>query len=181
MFVLLLRLAFNSLGMIIMQRESGFSGKVNLRKAFLNPPIIALGVAVLIMVTQVRLPPLMETTIFALSACLSPMGMLTVGVITSTFAIRDFFSSPLAYLLSGLRLLVIPIVAAIIMWLAGMRGLMMTASVLTLALPAAANTSLMAERFDGDVKLGTQVVTVTNLLSAVTIPFVVAFAEMLAY
>jgi len=163
-----------------MQREEGFSGKVDLRRAFFNPPIIALVVAVLVMVTQVKLPPVIETTMNALAGCLSPMGMLTVGMITASFAIKDFFADAKVYLLAGLRLLVLPFIGTIIMWLAGMRGLMMTATALTLALPAAANTSLLAERFDGDVKLGTQVVTITNLFSVITIPLIVAFAEMLA-
>lgn len=181
MFVLLLRFGFNSFGTVIMQRNAGDSGRIDWRRALINPPIIALAVAVLVMVTRVRFPPVVETTMNALAGCLSPMGMLTIGMITSTFALRDFFSDPKAYILSGIRLLGIPLVGTILMWLAGMRGLMMTAAALTLALPAPANTSLMAERFGGDVKLGTQVVAITNLFSIVTVPIVVAVAERLAY
>ncbi len=180
MFVLFLRFGYNSLGTIIMQRSVGDSGKINWRRAFINPPIIALLVAILVMLTRVRFPVIIETTMYALAGSLSPMGMLTVGMITSTFAIRDFFTDARAYLLSGLRLVGIPLVGLALMWLAGMRGLMLTTATLTLALPAPANTSLMAERFDGDVKLGTMVVTITNVFSVVTIPIVVSVAELLA-
>lgn len=180
MFVLFLRFGYNSFGTVIMQRSVGDTGIINWRKAFVNPPIIALVVAVLVMVTGVRFPVIIESTMYALAGSLSPMGMLTVGMITSTFAIRDFFTDARAYLLSGLRLLGIPLIGLVLMWLAGLRGLMLTTATLTLALPAPANTSLMAERFDGDVKLGTLVVTITNVFSIVTIPIVVFFAELLA-
>lgn len=180
MFCILLRFTFNSLGTCIMQRCESDTSPISFRRVFLNPPIIALLVAIMIMVTQVRLPAVIETTMYDLAACLSPMGMLTVGMITASFSIRDFFDDSRVYLLSGLRLLGIPLVGTVIMYLAGMRGLMMTATALTLALPAAANTSLLAERFNGDVKLGTKVVTVTNVFSIITIPIVVTFAEMLA-
>lgn len=180
MFVLVMRFMFNSLGTVIMQRGEGAREKPTLKDVFLNPPIIALLVAVLVMVFQIRFPAPIKNTIDSLAACLSPVGMLTVGLLTASISIRDFIGDRRVYVLAFLRLAGIPLVTTLVMWLAGFRGLMLTAPALTMALPAAANCSLMAERFDGDVSLGTRVVTLTNIFSIITMPLIVAFAERLA-
>jgi predicted permease len=171
MFALVIRFAFNSLGTMIMQRGEENAGAISLRKALLNPPIIGLLAAILVMVFQIQFPPIIETTLFSLAASLSPMGMLTLGVITASFSLKEFFDDTRVYLIVALRLIIIPLTATTIM----------TAAALTLALPAAANSSLLAEKYGGDVKLGTQIVTISNIFSVLTMPVIVAFAEKLAY
>ena len=181
MFVLVMRFAFNSLGTVIMQRGIDTREMPSFKEIFVNPPIIALIVAVIVMIFQIRFPAPIKASIDSLAACLSPVGMLTVGMLTANFSMRSFLEDARVYVLVFLRLLVIPIAAMLVMWLIGFRGLMLTVAALTLGLPAAANCSLMAERYDGDVKLGTQVVTISNVFSIITMPLVVALAERLAH
>lgn len=181
MFVLVMRFAFNSLGTVIMQRGIDTREMPSFKEIFVNPPIIALIVAVIVMIFQIRFPAPIKASIDSLAACLSPVGMLTVGMLTANFSMRSFLEDARVYVLVFLRLLIIPIAAMLVMWLIGFRGLMLTVAALTLGLPAAANCSLMAERYDGDVKLGTQVVTISNVFSIITMPLVVALAERLAH
>ncbi len=180
MYVLIMRFAFNSFGTVVMQRGVDNKERLSFRQVFINPPIIALVVSLFVMAFQIRFPAPVKASIDSLAACLSPVGMLTVGMITANFPLRAFFSNARVYVLVFLRLLGIPLAVTVAMWLVGFRGLMLTASALTMALPAAANCCLLAERYNGDVMLGTQVVTITNIFSVITMPIVVAFAERLA-
>lgn len=180
MYVLVMRFAYNSFGTAVMQRGVNDKDRLTFRQIFLNPPIIALVVGLFIMVFQIRFPAPVKASIDALAACLSPVGMLTVGMLTANFPLKAFFSNARVYVLVFLRLLGIPLLVTFVMWLIGFRGMMLTVSALTLALPAAANCCLLAERYNGDVMLGTQIVTITNTFSVITMPLVVAFAERLA-
>jgi predicted permease len=180
MYVLVMRFAYNSFGTAVMQRGVNDKDRLTFRQIFLNPPIIALVVGLFIMTFQIRFPAPVKASIDSLAACLSPVGMLTVGMLTANFPLKAFFSNARVYVLVFLRLLGIPLLVTFVMWLIGFRGMMLTVSALTLALPAAANCCLLAERYNGDVMLGTQIVTITNTFSVITMPLVVAFAERLA-
>lgn len=180
MYVLVMRFAYNSFGTAVMQRGVNEKNRLTFRQIFLNPPIIALVVGLFIMTFQIRFPAPVKASIDSLAACLSPVGMLTVGMLTANFPLKAFFSNARVYVLVFLRLLGIPLLVTFVMWLIGFRGMMLTVSALTLALPAAANCCLLAERYNGDVMLGTQIVTITNTFSVITMPLVVAFAERLA-
>lgn len=180
MFCLVLRIFFYSFGVVIMQRGTAHDGKVNILRSLANPAILSVAVAFLILLLDIKLPPVIEATIGQLSACLAPIGMLTVGIVMSHIPLREFLGSRMVYFLAAMRLVLIPLAAGGTLWLFGLRGLALNAVVLTLALPAAANTSLLAERYGGDVVFGTQVVTITNAFSVFTIPVVASISEYLS-
>ena len=61
----------------------------------------------------------------------------------------------------------------------GLDPVVMNICVILLAMPVAANTAAMAERYGGDYKFASAVVSVSTLLSVVTVPVITWFIQMI--
>lgn len=172
MFGIFIRFTHYTFGFLLMQRGCGEGGKTNWLQALFCPPMIAVGAALALLFLHISLPPIVNTTVDLLASCLSPMGVLILGVILARYPFRTLFSDKLVFMISFLRLVGIPVAAAFALKALGFSGAVAGVPVLILALPAANNCTLLAERYGGNVRFGAQVVFVSTLFSIVTIPLV---------
>ena len=80
---------------------------------------------------------------------------------------------------SFFRLIAFPVMIAFMLKPFGLDPMVMNICVILLAMPVAANTAAMAERYDGDYKFASAVVSVSTLLSVVTVPVITWFIQMI--
>lgn len=177
MFAIAGCLSFNSFGIIVMQRGGSDGDKVSLQHVLLNPPIIGLVVAVPIMLFQIPLPHYINETVTMLSNCLAPLGMMVTGMSIADYNLRELLSGYQAFLISALRLLAIPAGCALIMRAIGISDVALATCTLAIAMPVAASCSLLAQKYDGNTKFAAQSVLISTLLSILTLPLIVYFAE----
>ena len=148
-----------------------FSGshdwKATTRKVLTHPCIIAVALGLAGMLLRLELPELLMKPIGYLSACNTAASMLVIGMILARIRPRQFLDgSVLAF--SLLRLVLLPAGMYALCLPLPMSDMARSLCVLLAAMPVAANTSILADRYDGNSVYATKLVVVSTLLSIPT-------------
>lgn len=159
----------NSYGVLLMQRGSG--GGISL-KSVINPPITAVIIGFAMFLASIRLPHTVGMSVNLIGSTTTPLSMIFVGLILGSSRTAEVFRNYKVYIVSFMRLLLLPLCALAALRLARMDLLMTGIPVLVTAMPVAANASILAEKYGGNTYLGAQCVFVSTLLSILTIPII---------
>jgi predicted permease len=170
-FIVPLRLAFNTIGVLIMQRGTREDVKISV-KSLINPPIVAVAAGFIIFLFSIQLPSAVNTSIKMVAGTMTPLGLMIVGLNLANAKFAAMFSNYKVYIVSVIRLIVLPICLFVILKAFQFDSLMIGVPVIITAMPIAASASILAEKYDGDSYLGAQSVFISTLLSIVTIPFI---------
>jgi malate permease and related proteins len=188
LYAAVFQLASNSVmwtfGVWIFLRGNGGSRK-ELLKNMLNPNTIAFFLGILIMVLHVQFPDVIYEPLHGLGKSTIYLSMLYIGAMLVQTRVRGIFSKPHIFLLSFNKLLLVPLLLAMIVnlltWIlfpefgeTARKVLLLEAS-----MPCMATTVVMASKFGSDDKLATENVFVSTILSVITIPMVYAGLTML--
>ena len=129
---------------------------------------------------NITLPEIIEVPMEYLAALNTPVPMIIIGCQLAGVNFAKAFGDKRSYLSIGSRLLVIPALSLFLMYLCGMRGSMLVASVIATSAPSAATTTMFATKFDRDVTLSVSLVSTTTLFSIITMPLMVALSQYFA-
>jgi hypothetical protein len=174
-FVAVFNLFAWTYGIRLMNGENGASKW----KTFLNPGIISLLIALALVLFNIRLPDVVQTTLRYITGLHTPLAMIIIGcqfyLMWRNFNLRDLalWKTVLA------RNILIPLIMlALIFYLAQDKTLFF-ASVITASAPTATNTILFATKYRQDVNTAVQTVILTTLLTIISIPLIMALAMLL--
>ena len=154
------------------------TGKMSLKQTAKNlctPAIIAVVLGVVFFLLKIDLPDVIHEPLQSIGDMNTPLAMLIAG---STLAGTNIFSCLKKwrlYLLSAVRLLLLPVVCAVILYgfsFLGADKMVITIVFIAAACPSAVITTMFAHRFGGDSVYASEIFAVTTILSAVTIPLV---------
>ncbi|WP_312694642.1 AEC family transporter [Caproiciproducens sp.] len=144
-----------------------------------NPGIIGLAVAFPLFAFSVKLPEILEFPIDSLASINTPLAMIVVGDYISGINLKELFTDRDLYLLSVLRLVLIPGLTFALMLPFSIDKTIASTVLLLCSAPAATATAMFAVQFGGDAKLASKSVALTTLFSVVTMPFFCALAQIL--
>ena len=157
---------------------SGDKSKMNLKKAFLNPVLIAFLVGIVLNLVRIKdYIPEISTYSTHFSNLVTPISMTILGMKMGAIKITSLFSSLRLYYVSFLKLIAYP--AVIVAVLLGAKALLKGSVVdsamvlgffIALAMPTAGLASTFADSFGGDTENAVAFTLGTTLLSIVTIP-----------
>ena len=106
---------------------------------------------------------------------------IMVGGYVAVFSIPFLASHGMpAWLCILLRLIVVPLLTLGGLLLCGIRDVPMVSCVVAASAPVAAASTMFATKFDQDVELSVNLVSISTLFSIVTMPLIVSVAQMLA-
>ncbi len=142
-------------------------------KLFLKPNFAGLFIGIFLGLTQLPMPSLFNDIVNTSAACLSPLAMLLTGIVISEFKFKDLIVDKKAYIVSALRLIVIPLLV-LLMLKPFFKPDIVTTAVLYHALPCGLNTIVYAKSANENYILGAKFAVVSNLLSLITLPLVLA-------
>lgn len=182
MLAITYRLTLIPLGITIMQSGTKKANASTENKfiAFLKTPTVApLLVMILISIIGIRLPDVVFNTVELFNDCLAPIGMLITGMSLSDFKFKELFRGKVCYLLSVIRLVLLPVLTGILMKTLGIAGVAFDSSYLVVGMPVAANCSLLAQKYEADTKLAAQCVLISSLLSVATIPLLMVIGKLI--
>lgn len=157
-----------SYGMFLLRGKSG-SGKKEILSLLLNPCMAAAELGLIFMLFQIRLPSVLQMTVENLGKCLFPMSMLIIGAILSKLDLKKILNR-WTVLFSSVRLLLLPGIALAIGLLLGADAVVLGVSVAMAGMPCASITAILAGQFGHDQEFASEMVALTTLLSAFTIP-----------
>lgn len=150
------------------------------RQLVLNPLVAAYLLSFALFLLQIQLPVLLSGALDAVAECNAPLAMIVLGISLGSTKLNMLFSEPRAWLVSAVRLLLIPAVTvvALIPIPAGYQTMKM-AILIAASAPVGANLVIYAQKSGADALYGARLVSLSTLLSLVSIPIAMGLAELL--
>lgn len=144
-------------------------------KQLINPTIIALLLGAVVGFFGIRLPNVVQLFTSKGAACMAPVSMLLAGMTIAEYDLRSLVSDKRIYLVSALRLLVIPLALIGVLRLLHCSQTVIRTAGLLYAMPCGLNTIVFARFADEDCSTGAKMAFVSNLLAMLTVPLCLYF------
>jgi hypothetical protein len=145
--------------------------KINLRDIF-NNGVIAIIIGLFLMLTGIKLPNAVMTAVDMLAEATFPLSMLVIGSGLAQIKISGIFKDLNIIAYSTLKLLLIPAAALLILNFFNIEDPIRTILVLQIAMPAAANGVIFAERYEGNYIFAAESLFLSTLMAALSIPLI---------
>lgn len=157
---------------------TGDKRRVQLKNALLNPAFIGLYIGLFFYLTQIQLPSVIGETFSSLASLNTPLAMILLGSYVANSKLSEIFTSKAAYWSAALRLLIYPLVGTAILWFLPIDNyLVLMVLTIASATPSAVNTALFSQIYGGDYLYGARIVVLATLLSIITLPLNMIFAD----
>ncbi|CCU77807.1 Malate permease [Halanaerobium saccharolyticum subsp. saccharolyticum DSM 6643] len=147
------------------------SKKINLRDIF-NNGVIAIIIGLFLMLTGLKLPNLIMNAVNMLAEATFPLSMLVIGSGLAQIKIWGIFKDLNIIAYSTLKLLIIPAAALIILNYFNISDPIRTILILQIAMPAAANGVIFAERYEGNYIFAAECLFLSTLMAGFSIPLI---------
>lgn len=143
-------------------------------KHLLSPVMVAIIVGFVLFLTQIKLPgPVLKA--FSLTGSITtPLSMLLIGAMLAGASLRETIRDGRLYIIALIRLLVWPLGVFFALRLVTDNFWFIAIPTIITAMPAAANTALLANEYDANEKLASQTIFISTLFSVLTIPLIAA-------
>jgi predicted permease len=147
------------------------------KKVILNPGIIATILGIVLWFLPFALPSFLLESIGLMGKLQTPLAMFIVGANIADIPIEKALFGKAMVLSVAVRLVVMPLAVYGVIRMTGAQGTAPQIALILTAMPAAAQSVIMAEQQGGDSTFASEVVLATTVLSIVTIPL---FASLVA-
>lgn len=161
-----------SLGIMLFTKNKDFK---SMRKEVISPALISIFIGIIIFVFSIKLPSPIYKTLDMVGSTTTPLAMIIIGSMIAEMEVKNIFSGFQVYYGSLIRLIISPLAVLFVLKALGYSGMFLGIPVLITAMPAAANTAILAEKYNADSLLASKFVFVTSILSAITIPLIILF------
>lgn len=141
-------------------------------KNVLNVGVITCVITIVLYLTEIKLPEVINTTISYLSGLTAPLSMLVIGASFTVIDLKGMLKDKKLLIFTLLKLLVIPIIGCTILKFAVTNELLRGVCIIMLATPVGSMTAMFAQQYDKNYELTAQGVALTTLLSVITIPII---------
>lgn len=151
--------------------------KGSLLKAIFHPCLSAMYIGLVLTLTGITLPAVVQNGVKSIGDCMIPVAMLITGSILADMNPKDFLDWESVYF-SVIRLFGLPMMAYLCCKWIPMDEIAKSIAVLMAGMPAATVTVLFAAKYNGDVRFATKCVVLTTMLSIITIPLWAIFMAL---
>lgn len=159
---------FAILALLLPHRGSGESQGSGfwLRQLALNPLIVASFAGILWSFAKLPMPVLLDRSLDIATGMTLPLALIAIGGGFSLERLKgDLMRAGFS---TGIKLVWLPVLAALLLHLLGVSGIDLAIGVLFAGTPAATATYIMAHQMKGDAELAGSIVMMSTLLSALT-------------
>ena len=174
-FCLPMTIACNTFGYLLFVRDR----RLTLKDILKMPVVISVFLGAGIGLSGLTQPPLVSDVLTTAGNCMSPASMLLAGFVLGGFPLADLFKSGRSYLMSGIRMLGIPALVGVVLFLVGVRGMYLALPVMILCMPLGMNLVVFPESLGIDASSNAKMCFVCNLLTVCVLPFVFALLSQI--
>lgn len=172
-YAVVLALPFNlmsfALGPLLLVGAKRFK----LRQMF-SPCVVASFLALVLALSGLRPPALVGEMLDFVGGITVPLSLLLVGSLLAGLPAGQVFASPRLWILSALRLLVMPVGLWLLLRGMDISYMVLGVAVTQMAMPTAVNGSMLCMEYGGDTRCMAQITFLSTLASIVTIPVIAA-------
>lgn len=176
-YVIMFNLVIWSYGVFLI---SGDKKYISPKKLFINPGIIGLGIGLVIFIFSIPVPKIIYSAIDYMSALYTPLPMLIIGYHLAQNNLLTAFKDAQCLLSVLLRMIVYPIAVLGFLYIIGVRGTLLVSVIISVSAPVAAITTMFSAKYGADTPLSVDMVSLSTVAAAVTMPLVITLAQLLA-
>ena len=143
-------------------------------KKLINPPLIAIALGAIFGLSGLALPDFATDFLSTASAPMGPCTMLILGMTLSEYRFGKLLKNPMNYVISFLRLFVIPAAMFFVLNLLGIKNAILPALV-AYSMPCGLNTVVFPKLVDEDCETGAALALISTAFSMVSIPIMLHF------
>ena len=173
-YVTLFNLLVWTHGYMLMKGERDFSSFV---KALGSPSVIAVLLGLVCYLTGIRLPKMLAGSLDYVADMNTPLAMLIAGSAAAQTNFARALRRSGVYLVSALKLLVIPVICFAVCRLIPAPRLVLMVVAIACACPAATTGTMFAIQLDKKPERCSEIFAVTTLLSALTLPLITMIGD----
>ena len=154
---------------------SGDKNMISIKKALLNPVLIAFVLGIIFNAFGIA-KAVPEVTKYAthLNNLVTPISMIILGIKLADIPLKSLFTSPFAYYVSAIKLVLVPLLAVLIAValkaLFNLSNDIIMGFFIGFAMPTAGLASTFADNYSGDTKNAVIYTLSSTILSVITIP-----------
>ncbi|MEI7668336.1 MAG: AEC family transporter, partial [Erysipelotrichaceae bacterium] len=150
--------------------------KTSKKKALLtmitHPAILAVVLGFILMSFQLKLPIFINSTLIALSNCMTALSMILIGSILGQVNFKHLVDKSILYY-TFLRLIMLPAFIYLILYLLKVNPIIIGVTVLMAAMPAGLTTAMLAQKYNQDALYASKLIFISTLLSLFTLPLLI--------
>jgi len=161
-------------GVSCMKKSNDFRA---LAKALLSPAIIATAAGLIMFVCRIALPGIILQPMRYIASLNTPLAMIVSGITFAQSDLKGALAKPRIYLVSVLKLLIVPVIVMLIFKPFGFSDAVLNTSVIATACPTAASTIMFSYKYGGNAVYASEIFALTTLMSAITLPLVLIISN----
>lgn len=150
--------------------------KTSKQKALLtmitHPAILAVVIGFALMAFQFKLPIFINSTLVALSNCMTAFSMILIGSILGQVDFRKVFEKAVVYY-TLLRLIILPALVFLCLVLLQIDPLVIKVATVMAAMPAGLTTAMLAQKYNQDALFASKLIFISTLGSLITLPLII--------
>lgn len=164
-----------TLGIALMNRGKG---KQSLKKIFINPGVLSIAVGFLLFLFSIKLPSFLQQSLELLGNTTTPMSMIIIGATIAEAKLSDVFKDARLTVYSIVKLAIVPFAMYLLLLPFDLSPIVRGIPIILSAMPAAANVSVFAMKYDSDYVLGSRGIVVSTILSLISIPVLLSLLHL---
>ena len=145
----------------------------------LNPALMGVAIGLAIFLTSIKLPEIIFRPVSYFSALNVPVPMVITGYYLSKADLKAIWKHVEYYKTILLRLVIVPLIAILALRVTGFDSVLLISCVVSASVPVAAATTMLATVYHQDAETAANIVSISTILSMITLPLSVAFAQFL--
>lgn len=150
--------------------------KKNPLKNLINPIFFAIILGIFFGLTGLGkfIPQFLLDTMNSFADCMAPLAMFLTGFVVAGYSTRDLLSNGKIYVATFLRLILLPSVLLLLLYIIRAPKFVLTLAFFAYAEPLGMNTVVFPAAYGGETKTGASMAIISHVLSIVTIPLLYA-------
>lgn len=151
------------------------------KQILLNPISVGLFVGLVVFFAGLgtRLPQVVQSTVKGISSLNGPLAMVVLGVYLGQSNLAAMLTNKVLYKTSAVRLVLVPLVTAAILWLVPAGSAIRLAVLAAACAPVGSNVAVYAQVYGEDYPYACQTVAMSTLFSIVTMPFILTLGGII--
>ena len=166
------------------KKELSREKRIDLKKIFTNINIIVVMIVVILFFMNIHLPKLLTETFESVSGMVGPASMFVIGMLMAGADLKKIFTNQRAYLVTGLRLIAVPVFSLLILKISRLVGThaegrqILLIVFLAVTTPAASTVTQMSQIYGNDSEYASAIGVMTTLAAVLTMPLMVLLFQL---
>ena len=160
----------------MLSNEKGFE----LKKIYTNINLIAIFIGILLFITKIHIPSVLQGTLKSVGGTIAPISMIITGMIMAGAELKKVFVNGRIYLVLFFRMILFPFIVFLIIYFTGITNVMDNGAMILLVTfiatitPTASSITQMAQVYGNNEQYAGAINIMTTVASIITMPIMVA-------